>query len=277
MSSWSGGGSGGCKRPPPILVVKHNSGFFSCCSFLLQKIIEYFNAYSRLPEAVDTSNQFLWYRPQNYTGNESIIKYFFTEGSQGIRRTPYPILFYHFDQFKDYTALPLVHLKPFIQKYFTVSEGVNTLVKGMESTYLINPKTTCVLFYRGNDKATETALPEYGDYLARARALLEENPSMRFLLQSDETEFIEAMSVLPNSFYMKDEIRHIRRATTSVDLLGRTDTFEFSLRFLAITVIMSQCRWVICNSGNCSLWIVLFRGNVNGVQQFLNGVWFSTP
>ena len=45
---------------------------------------------------------------------------------------------------------------------------------------------------------------------------------------------------------------------------------EFSKYYLAITMIMSECKYVVCgSSGNCSIWIMFYRGNADNVYQFL--------
>jgi hypothetical protein len=50
----------------------------------------------------------------------------------------------------------------------------------------------------------------------------------------------------------------------------------FSKYYLAITIIMSKCKYVICGSGNCSIWIMLYRGNNKNVCQYLDGTWYDT-
>ena len=52
------------KKKPTTLIVLHNSGFFSCCTVRLARIIEYFNKFAKLPEIVDSSVQFEWYKPE---------------------------------------------------------------------------------------------------------------------------------------------------------------------------------------------------------------------
>ena len=135
----------------------------------------------------------------------------------------------------------------------------------------------CVLFYRGNDKITETKLCTYDEYLIYANLILNTNPNILFLIQSDETEFIEFMTKkFPhNSFYFKDEIRHITKCISTVDKLMKNTNYEFSKYYLAITIIMSKCKYIICGSGNCSIWIMLYRGNINNVYQNLKGKWLT--
>jgi hypothetical protein len=131
----------------------------------------------------------------------------------------------------------------------------------------------CVLFFRGNDKVTETPVAPYSDYIVRAKRIMSEDPSIRFLVQSDEQEFIDTMlGEFPDSIYFKDETRRISRSITTVDKTN-TDNFLFSKKYLAITYIMSKAKHIIFGSGNCSIWILLYRGNATGVQQFLKTEW----
>ena len=265
MSSW---------LPPPrkivanpTLTIKHPSnGFFSTCSFILHYVVQYFNRHRKLPETIDTSNAFNWYRP-------GIMDSYFTVDPRKITYRG-PILYEHFHQYTDYMKLDYAGVKLFLQKYFTPSEEVKDLIEYFEAKYELDYQNICVLFYRGNDKATETALPNYTDYIKRARIILEERPQTRFLVQSDETEFIDTMvaELGDKVVWFKDEIRHIPKALTTVDKVC-DDAFKFSKLYLAITIVMSKCPYIICGSGNCSIWIALFRGSAKGMQQFLKGSW----
>jgi hypothetical protein len=268
MSSW--GRPLPRQKPPTTLVITHSSGFFSCCTIRLTKIIEYCNKYGKLPDRVDSDKQFEWYKPDPA---RSVVDDYFQTLPTSIR-VSFPIFFETFHQFTDFRKLPFASLRPFIERYFSLTEGIKTLVKTIESKYSIDYGNTCVLFYRGNDKATETTLSSYEDYIRRARVLLSTHPAVRFLIQSDETEFIDAISVLPNTVVFRDEIRHISKASTSVDLAMPATNYEFSKLFLAIVYLMSQCKWILMGSGNISLWITLYRGSCENIQQFLEGSWY---
>jgi len=219
---------------------------------------------------VDSDKQFEWYKPDPA---RSVVDDYFQTLPTSIR-VSLPIFFETFHQFTDFRKLPFASLRPFIERYFSLTEGIKTLVKTIESKYSIDYGNTCVLFYRGNDKATETTLSSYEDYIRRARVLLSTHPAVRFLIQSDETEFIDAISVLPNTVVFRDEIRHISKASTSVDLAMPATNYEFSKLFLAIVYLMSQCKWILMGSGNISLWITLYRGSCENIQQFLAGSWY---
>jgi hypothetical protein len=273
MSSWLSRGNKDAK-PNPVLTIKHNAGFFSCCSVRLHKIVEYFNRFKTLPETVDSSQQFEWYKPADRL-DESITDTYFLESNLNIpfrKRIEYE----HYFQYVDYKAIKYNTLMPFISKYFSPSIQIRGLIGELESKYnLTDYNNIAVLFYRGNDKATEIALPTYSDYVTRARALLAANPLLRFLVQSDESEFIELMlAEFPGrAFYFKDETRNIKKSETTVDKVFKESNYHFSKHYLAITIIMSKCKYIICGTGNCSIWIALYRGNANGIQQFLKTSW----
>ena len=216
---------------------------------------------------VNTDNMFDWYMP-------GTTETYFTEGPLLIkfaRRIDYE----HFHQYTDYMKLDYKGLSPFIQKYFTPSEEIREIIGDIEAKYTVDYQNICVLFYRGNDKATETELPNYEDYILRGKQLLEKQPTLQFLVQSDETEFIEAMeAAFPGKcLVFQDEIRHIPKSLTTVDKVFKDDNFKYSKYYLAITIIMSKCKYVICGLGNCSMWIALFRGSFLNVQQFQKSKW----
>lgn len=144
----------------------------------------------------------------------------------------------------------------------------------MEEKYELVYDNIAVLFYRGNDKNRETKICGYDEYVHYGNELLKRNPDLRFLIQSDETEFIELMTAtFPNSFYFKDEIRHMQKCNDTVDLRMRSLNSEFSKKYLAITVIMSKCAYIVCGSGNCSIWVMFYRGHSDNVLQNLSGQW----
>ena len=148
----------------------------------------------------------------------------------------------------------------------------------MENKYTLDYNNICVLFYRGNDKNYETPICSYYEYFVKANNILEKNPNIKFLIQSDETQFIENFTSIfkNNSICFTDEIRHIPTCLSSVDFVMKDKNNIFSKYYLAITIIMSRCKYIICGTGNCSLWILLYRGNSNNVLQNFEGIWYNS-
>ena len=158
---------------------------------------------------------------------------------------------------------------PFIRKYFSPSDKILKIIKTIEEKYNLDYDNICVLFFRGNDKITEVELPSYEEYIYYGKYVLNLYPNVKFLIQSDETNFINTMAKeFANHIIFKDEIRHIQDNTTTVDKVFKETNFEYSLNYLAITIIMSKCKYIICNSGNCSIWIMFYREHAEDIIQF---------
>ena len=112
----------------------------------------------------------------------------------------------------------------------------------------LNYDNICVLFYRSNDKVTESSIASYEDMINKANIILKDNPDIIFLIQSDETEFIELMlSTFKNAIYFKDEIMHINKDNSKsiVHVCTKEENNKFIKNFLAITIIMSRCKYLI--------------------------------
>ncbi len=257
------------------------AGFYSCCSVRLHNIIEYFNKHKCLPVIVDSSEHYTLYKKENEQNKDILFEYFEDYNNEIEINYQQNVDYVETYQYSKYKNLDYNNIIPFVKKYFTPSQQIKKIISDIEKKYNINDYLNiCVLFYRGNDKATETNTSKYDDIVIKAKRILSKHPTIQFLIQSDETEFIERMtSEFPlNSFYFKDEIRHINKQMTSVDLINENDTNrEFSKYYLAIMIIMSKCKYVICGStGNCSIWITFFRENANNVIHYLrNGEWVS--
>lgn len=257
-----------------IQFIQHpGQGFFSCCTVHLQGILSHFNLYKKTPRYIDSTNQYLWYKTTDQK-DQDIKSVYFQEFPENIIEYKKDVKFVSHsieDQYSDYRTLQYEDLKPFISKYFTPSIEIRNIIHKIEHKYNLNYQETCALFFRGNDKQLEIALPDYQLYLNHARTLYQENPNIRFLVQSDETEFLKLISnEFPhNHIIFWDEIRHIpRNGRTTVDRLNPNTNSVMSKNFLAIIWIISKCKYVICNTGNCSMWIALYRGNSNGITQF---------
>lgn len=257
------------------LVINHNAGFFSCCSVRLDRIVNYFNENKYLPNVVDSSKTFEWYKTD--TNVDITPEYFEDYNNITILKPKLDIDYIENYQFNDYSTLHFKDLNLLTKKYFTPSIKVKTIINNIENKYNIDYDNICVLFYRGNDKITETSLSSYNDYLVFTKQILAKNANVKFLIQSDETEFINFMKQKfpENHIFFNDEIRHMNKQSSSVDIKMKNNILEFSKNYLAITIIMSKCKYVICGSGNCSIWIMLYRNNSNNIVQYLNGNWIN--
>jgi hypothetical protein len=254
-----------------MLKITHNAGFFSCCEIRLYEIIEYFNINKKLPDIVDSSSQFEWYK--NTDIRTDITNIYFEDYLTINNEITYekPIEYISDLQFTNYKLIDYKSITKFMKKYFSVSNNILNIIKNIENKYQLNYDNLCVLFYRGNDKSKETNIPSYDEFINTANKIKSQNPNIIFLLQSDETEFLEKMKLLyPTSIILSDEIRHVKKCNSTVDLMYSHDNFKYSQYFLAIVNIMAKCKYIVCISGNCSLWICLYRGHADRVYQYLS-------
>jgi len=159
--------------------ITHNAGFFSCSTVRLSEIIQYFNNHKELPNDVDTSEQYDWYK--EYDKNDITFKYFkdYNEINEIIKYNK-NIDFKNYYQYKVYSKLDFEGILPFVKKYFTPSDNIINIQEEMEKKYDLDYKNICVLFFRGNDKSSEVDLPSYDEYIYHGKNALIKNPNITF-------------------------------------------------------------------------------------------------
>lgn len=258
-----------------ILRTIHNAGFFSNSTIRLMDIVTYYNRNGRLPDEVDSSEQWMDYRSYN---GERMDTYYFTEQNNiegfGLVDSPYCTTDCMAFQFNDYKQLKFNQLKPFVDKYFTPSDIVTDILKGYQDKYNLYYKNLCAVFYRGNDKVREMSVSPYDVFINKAREIKEANPSIRFLVQPDETEFLQAfMAAFPDSIYFT-ETPSINKQNSAVFIeTKQPERKEYGAKFFAALLALSKCHTLITHSGNCGLWATLYRGNSNNIHQVFENKW----
>jgi len=254
------------------LIVDHNAGFFSCCSIRLSHIINFFNNNKRLPNRVDSSNQFSFYKENSLDTSLDLSKKFFEQNHDFIFNFEKEIIYSHNWQFEDFRSLDVVTIQPFIKKYFTPSKYICEISKNFEKENQIDFQKTIVVYYRGTDKVSETGIGTYEDFIKKSKKILNENPNHNFLLQTDEIEFLKMFyEIFPNTFHNKKLPHGNKNHQVCVDrMLKGSDKFEFASNFFATILVMAKCKNIITYSGNASSWIHLYRGNSDNMYQFLN-------
>jgi hypothetical protein len=262
----------------------YNGGLFSTSSVILFGLIGYYKRYSKTPSVIDTITMFYKYNPFEYYhylfSSHSIINNFYNFNTNDVSIDNLNNIIFDFEaQYEVYNNLDFKNITPFIQKYFTPSKQIINYIDVIEQEYNIDYDNTCVLFFRGNDKITETPnMCSHEDIIDKAKQILETNPNITFLIQSDETEFIQkCKSTFINNICFDKYCRHIhtnRKLTIQNITNDKMDVFKYGQYFLSISYIMSKCKYIICPTGNCSLWIILFRGNCDGIYQNKDRVWY---
>ena len=252
------------------LIINHNAGFFSCCSIRLRLILDYYNKHKQVPTIIDSRNQFRDYKRADEKNKDYIHK-FFTDNQIDINsfilldHTHFPIVWGKYSrvpQFENYKSLNYTILKPFIEKYFSPLPQIVDLVNQLKEKYSINTANLCFIYYRRRDKVKETHICKFNEILEQASEHLKSDPSIQFLYMTDTASSVTFKNKFANTIIINE--------------LGSDRTYEQAQYMLASVLIMAEAKYVVCTSGNVSLWAMLYRGNANNVCQYLKPKKFKT-
>ena len=288
-----------------MLKTTHNAGFFSCCSVKLSETIDFINSNKKLPEIVDSSEQFRMYK--NDKDKDTDITFHYFENYNNVTDVDIlsPINYHWNDQFIDYGNLDYKHIVPLIKKYFSPSVKINTIVNNIEKKYNIVHDNTVAVYYRGTDKHLETQLSPYDEFYEQIIKIVNINKNIKILLQSDSAEFIDYINgkvlrindkdLKINNKGLKFNDKDLKINDTdlkNVVIIDENKTsytnkgihneqssntnYQDMFYFLSTIIIMSKCKYIICGSGNCSIWIMFYRENNKNVIQNLNGTWYNS-
>jgi hypothetical protein len=255
-----------------LIIYSNSCGFFANCNILLLNIITYFNNYQKLPIKITTNNLFFIYKSNL---EEDIYKLLFYIDSTDIEYKK-EIKFNNEgfeNQFSDYKLLNLNDIQPFFQKYFKPRPIILNNVDLLINTYNIDLNDEiCGVFYRGNDKVKETQKPPYREFILKAKELIEKNNKIKFIVQTDEQEFLKVfLTEIPNSIYFREvPAISISNDTNCSKLLKNEYKIKHVIDFLSIIYIFSKLKYLITTSGNCEMFITFYRNNTNNLFQYLN-------
>jgi len=262
-----------------MLKITHNAGFFSCCIVKLINIINYFNDNKKLPGIIDSSSLFELYRP-NYLEKYDDITYHFFDKNNSINKDNNInyINYMNYNtgiQFNNYNNIDYNPLIPFINKYFTPNIDIINIQNNLLNKYNINTDEYCGVYYRGTDKFSETIIGTYDTYIDKMNEIKQKDNKIKFIIQSDEENFIK---FIKEKEKYKDSIIFIEniKSTSNKGIHYEHTSNENYLiikNFFAILLILSKCKYIICSSSNCSIWMMFYRNNGNNVYQFLNNIW----
>ena len=256
-----------------VVVHKYCIGFFAVCTHILKDISTFFNKKKKLPTIIDTSQQFDTYRPSHIKGD--IMSHFFKKRDDINITYSKDIKSCNDLQFEKYNEIDYKELTPFIEKYFSPSSEILDIETKLINKYNININEYCSVYYRGTDKKEETILGSFDTYIDKMNNLLTTEPNIKFIIQSYSKQFIYTIKSKFNNSISFDEEN--KPSTTDKGIHNEyspDENYSIIKNFLAIVYLISKSKYIICSSGNCSIWMMLFRGNGNNIKQFLNNEWY---
>ena len=249
--------------------------FFSCCSVKLSSIVRYINTHKKLPKRVDSSSQFSMYK----TNKTVDITYDYFEhynNVPGILLHPKIYVDYdHKDQFRDYSTLQYTKIIPVVKRYFSPSKRVIANQQYLQNKYDIEVGQYIGLYVRDTDKYKETKLCSYQDYEKQIRKILTVDKNLKILLVTDSRQCLDYFNSKFKSLTIivenKSSYSTAGIHNENSSLANYNDMFNLFSTFL----IIAKCKYIICGSSNCSIWIIFYRGSCHNVCQYLNGIWLG--
>jgi hypothetical protein len=234
------------------------------------KIFDYFNIHKKIPDSVDCSQMYSIYKSDQ---NENLHHLFFKQNDMDIEfngEIVYETDAYEL-QFSNYKFIPFSKFRPFIEKYFYFNDIVIHAADQLKNKYNIDFENTCGVFYRGNDKVKETQKPPYHEVVEQAVIVKNENPTIQFIVQTDEYEFLQYfLQHFPDAVFFS-EIPVIDNQITTVAyyFMNSSQKFNNILFYLASIYIFSKLKKLITTSGNGEMFIMFYRNNADGLVQYL--------
>jgi len=258
-----------CRIENDTLVTLWNCGFFSCMSQRLHCIITYSHIKKAYPVKIDSSAQFEVAKPVAQDLTTDVTHRFIKTKIENVPEYISGTVFT--DQFTDYKKLDYANLNSIIKTYFEPSEEVYDKIKKYKESLAIDYDNTCGVFYRGNDKWKECKIASHEEFIYKALELKEQNPNIKFFVQTDEEAFLQKfIEKFPNSVYI-DELERMNNKESIVgfQLERGTDTrINHSIKLVAAVNILAKCKILITHTGNCGFWSALYRGHANNLIQY---------
>lgn len=257
------------------VITTHNAGFFSCCSVKLNDIVDFINTNKRLPDSVDSSKQFKLYKNNNY--NDVTYEYF--EHYNNIKNIEinYPINYNEGYQFIDYSKLDYIHLYPLIQKYFSPSKKIYKIMNNIIQKYKLELNNTLAVYYRGTDKSIETDIASFDEFYNQILNVIKIDKDIKILIQTDTAQFLDYINSknLKNIIVIEENVRSYTDKGIHFQYSCKENFYHMLILFSTFFLI-SKCKYIICSSSNCSIFIMLYRNNNKNVIQYLDGTWYNS-
>jgi len=103
------------------------------------------------------------------------------------------------------------------------------------------------------------------------------NKNIKILIQTDSANFIDYINgkKLKNIIIINENRTSYRDKGIHNEQSKDINYYDMQ-NFLSTILIISKCKYIICSSGNCSIWAMLYRGNGKNVIQYLRGFWYNS-
>lgn len=257
-----------------LRIIPHRAGFFSCCAVKLYRIIEFYKINKSLPTEVDGSQQFIMYKINSMVDITFDFFEHYNNLSIDLDIDKDANIISWDEQFIDFKKVDYKSIAPFVKKYFTPSITIKNIFNHLLLKYNINTEKCIGLYYRGTDKHSETKIDSFDSYYHKLTEIIKKENNLTILLQTDSTQFLDYIKSkdLNNIIIINENAT----SCTNHGIHNETPSYQNYINMhnlFATFLIISKCKYVICSSSNCSIWMMYYRENANNVYQNLNREW----
>jgi hypothetical protein len=245
------------------LYITHESGFFSICSTALLEL-----ARSRYEiEAIDATFSFWHFKDTPF---EDVWTRFFRPPTRALTKSGKNMGLFaeHLLHHSSYVDLEHSSVSELLHHYFSPSRAVEDRLEEFVKRYSIDCSQTIALCYRGTDKYVEVTPTPVEHYVAAVRKLVEQEPGLRILVQTDQEQIRRRLMAefAGRAFFVKE--MPVTDTSTVVHQVLNHGKLEFATNLLAVVQLMARCKHLVTHTGNVAYWTSLFRGHSGGLIQF---------
>lgn len=273
-------------QPCYSLKEQHEGGFFACVFSAFKNIIAIYNTTTLLPNNISIrglSNYINSDDLHKYTEQEIFEIFFKKNDSINICANLFdlnlpenhkiPIAFAS----RPYSEIKFNQVFPFWNRFFAPSKEIWNAAENFITKYNINIKETLGVYYRGTDKKTEEQLPEYSDYIKKAKQMFQNGNYKKIIVQTDEEDCYKAFKTefKDQAFRIEENLFSQTGNGVHKELRGTDQISSHSINMFATILLFSSLPSFLINTSHVSYAMVMYRGNLDNVIQYRRGNFLS--
>jgi hypothetical protein len=272
-----------------------SGGFFAQCRGVLISLIEHINNHKCFPKIMPNQNIFDKYNPFVDVYNPMTL--FFKPSDKPYKlnqQSEFLIPGHPSQNFND--------IQQIINHYFSPNDEIIKNKKFIIDKYKLKNSLSnfCAVYYRGTDKHKEAGYIDFSVFEKKVTEIANSNSNIKFILQTDDQLFHNHMV----HFFKKKSYKYITFEENKLiadntkgfhltQAAGETQSkhsnnpwgigfktklknFEHIKLLLAIFLILSECKYLICSESCGSWWMEIVRNNCKNFYLYQNMSWLTS-
>lgn len=254
-------------RKKLLISRREKAGFFSSCSLSLKKIIDFIQKNRNIPD-VDF-REFEIYKEKS---TDNIYQCLFKENKREINVKE--ILNINFKLISSnifYKDVDQVELRQLIERWFMPKDEIQKIKNNFIINTGIKTSSTLSIYYRGTDTQLDRGICYYNIFVRKAKEIIKKQNIKQVLIQTDDRMFEDYVlsSELNIPILKIDELESVY-SNRGIHFNIKGDKIQYLKNMLSAVLLMSECKYNICNASNVSRWILFYKKNKEHFYQFVN-------